>query len=66
MHDIGASVDLKVLSITSRAFDNNGNIPAVYTCDGVIINPPLDIDQIPINTKSLVIVVKDTDAPGGN
>jgi len=53
------------LIITSPAFENEGNIPARYTCDGEGFNPPLTIDHIPDHAKSLVIIVEDPDAPNG-
>jgi len=46
-------------------FENNGKIPAKYTCDGEDISPPLEISEIPKNTKTLAIIVDDPDAPAG-
>jgi len=34
---------MKELTITSPAFENKGLIPQKYTCDGVDVNPPLNI-----------------------
>lgn len=59
------AVDFKRLRITSAAFKENDFIPPRYTCDGENISPPLSIYQIPAETKSLVIIVDDPDAPGG-
>lgn len=53
------------MKITSKAFANNGFIPQKYTCDGQDINPPLTIKEVPANTKSLVLMVDDPDAPMG-
>ena len=53
------------LKITSTAFSEGGRIPMKYTCDGDNVNPPLTIEGIPANTKSLVLLVDDPDAPGG-
>lgn len=53
------------LKITSPAFVTNGYIPARYTCDGTNINPPLEIDNVPAEAKSLVLIVDDPDAPVG-
>lgn len=54
------------LQITSSAFGHNQPIPKKYTCQGQDINPPLAISGIPEGTKSLVLIVDDPDAPGGN
>lgn len=51
------------MKITSSAFTHNSKIPAKYTCDGENINPPLKFVDVPNNTKSLVLIVDDPDAP---
>ena len=51
--------------ITSPSFAHNAMIPPKYTCQGEDINPPLEIDNIPSNTKSLVLIMDDPDAPMG-
>jgi len=56
---------MKELKITSPAFQNKGFIPSKYTCDGADVNPPLNIEGLPEETKSLVLVVDDPDAPMG-
>ncbi len=53
------------LRISSSIFEDNGNIPGKYTCDGANVNPPLKIENIPQGTKSLVLVLDDRDAPRG-
>ncbi|MCW3997959.1 MAG: YbhB/YbcL family Raf kinase inhibitor-like protein [Candidatus Bathyarchaeota archaeon] len=53
------------LLVTSSVFGNNKQIPRKYTCDGEDVNPPLEIEGIPQNTKSLVLIVDDPDAPMG-
>ncbi len=53
------------LQLTSNAFKNGGKIPVVYTCDGKDISPELKISNIPSNTKSLVLIMDDPDAPMG-
>lgn len=55
----------KIMEITSPVFENKKNIPEKYTCDGDDINPPLEIENIPENTESLVLIMDDPDAPGG-
>ncbi|MGB3079439.1 MAG: YbhB/YbcL family Raf kinase inhibitor-like protein [Saprospiraceae bacterium] len=59
------AVHFKALKISSTAFQNNEPIPQEYTCDGKDINPPLDIDDIPMEAKSLALIMDDPDAPGG-
>ncbi len=53
------------LSIKSPAFESNKRIPARYTCDGANVNPPLTIEGVPEEAKSLVLIVDDPDAPMG-
>jgi len=50
--------------LTSSAFIDNGLIPSVYTCDGMAVNPPLDISDIPGTAQSMALLVEDPDAPG--
>lgn len=47
------------LNITS-SFSNR--IPKKYTCDGENVNPPLFINNLPNDTKSIVLIVEDPDA----
>lgn len=54
------------LKISSSAFENNKNIPRQYTCDGVNVNPPLKIENVPREAKSLALVFDDIDAPRGS
>ena len=54
---------IKSLVLSSRTFDDNGEIPRKYTCDGLNVNPPIDISFIPQQTKSLAVIMEDPDAP---
>lgn len=51
------------LTLQSPAFKNAQEIPIEYTCKGKNVNPPLEILNVPENTKSLLLVVDDPDAP---
>ena len=51
------------LRIQSPAFDDGGEIPARHTCEGADVSPPLAWDGVPENTRSLVLIVDDPDAP---
>ena len=50
-------------TLTSTAFSNNGEIPALYTCEGKDISPPLAWSDVPAGTRSLVLILDDPDAP---
>ncbi len=60
-----SGMKIEGLKISSPAFENGGEIPKKYTCDGANINPPLKIENVPSNTKSLALVFDDIDAPRG-
>src|SRR5262245_25417124 len=51
------------LQITSPAFQQNGRIPQLYTCDGLGGNPPLEFHEVPPGSKSLALIVEDPDVP---
>lgn len=62
----GASAGRQLnMKISSSAFENNGLIPAKYTCNGEDINPPLFFADIPDGTESLALIAEDPDAPAG-
>lgn len=52
-----------MLTISSTAFANLGEIPRQYTCEGDDRSPPLAWTGIPAGTKSLALIVDDPDAP---
>lgn len=51
------------MRISSQVFENNGQIPSKYTCDGEGINPPLEVSGIPEGAQSLVLIMDDPDIP---
>ena len=53
------------LKVTSSAFEHKGLIPRKYTCDGINVNPPINVEDLPEGTASLVLIVDDPDAPMG-
>ena len=53
------------MKITSEAFTEGQPIPDKYTCDGRNVSPPLQWTDVPPETKSLVLIAEDPDAPGG-
>ncbi|MDX5443439.1 MAG: YbhB/YbcL family Raf kinase inhibitor-like protein [Hymenobacteraceae bacterium] len=55
----------KNITVTSPAFEHQGNIPQRFTCDGEDVNPEIRISNLPENTKTLALIVDDPDAPAG-
>ncbi|MBJ7449021.1 MAG: YbhB/YbcL family Raf kinase inhibitor-like protein [Parachlamydiales bacterium] len=51
------------MQLTSPAFKHSSSIPALFTCDGENINPPLNIKDVPSQAKSLVLIFEDPDVP---
>ena len=43
-------------------FEHNQEVPERYTCLGPNISPPLDFEDVPEGTKSLVLIFEDVDA----
>jgi Raf kinase inhibitor-like YbhB/YbcL family protein len=52
--------------LTSPSFKHNEKIPVQFTGDDKDINPALEINDIPKDTKSFVLIVDDPDAPVGS
>ncbi|NDK08245.1 YbhB/YbcL family Raf kinase inhibitor-like protein [Candidatus Gracilibacteria bacterium] len=51
------------LIVTSKDFLNNGFLDSKFTCDGLNLIPEIEIKNLPVNTKSLAIIIEDPDAP---
>ena len=51
------------MQITSPAFKHQDAIPALYTCEGKDVSPPLSWQGVPEGALSLVLIVDDPDAP---
>ena len=49
--------------LSSAAFDANGEIPVVHTCDGPGTPPPLSWAGAPPGTNAFALIVDDPDAP---
>jgi Raf kinase inhibitor-like YbhB/YbcL family protein len=58
-------MNTKTLTVTSDAFEDGKDIPSYYTCEGAAVNPPLQIDGIPVGTVTIALIVEDPDAPKG-
>jgi len=53
------------MKLSSIAFRNDEHIPIQYTRDGNDKSPPLQISEVPPNTRSLALIMDDPDAPRG-
>lgn len=51
------------MKLSSKAFKHNGIIPQKYTCQGIDTNPPLAIEGVPADAKSLALIMDDPDVP---
>jgi Raf kinase inhibitor-like YbhB/YbcL family protein len=60
-----SSMGMGNMKLTSPDFENGTRIPNKFTCDGDDVNPPLIIENIPAETKSLALIIDDPDAPTG-
>jgi len=53
------------VNVYSSSFRDLEKIPKDYTCEGKNISFPIINEEIPNNTKSMLLFVEDPDAPGG-
>jgi len=57
------------IQLTSSVFEDGGDLPIDYTCNGRNVSPPLTISNVPEGVASLVLIFDDPDAakePAGN
>jgi Raf kinase inhibitor-like YbhB/YbcL family protein len=54
------------MQLLSPAFEKGDDIPMQYTCKGDNISPPLNIVDVPTESKSLALIMHDPDAPDGD
>lgn len=57
---------VNAMTLTSPAFNEGAAIPALYTCQGKDISPPLEWADIPTNTEAFALVMRDPDAASKN
>jgi Raf kinase inhibitor-like YbhB/YbcL family protein len=53
------------LQLSSNAFENEGDVPDLYTCRSKNISPPLSFDNAPEGTRSYALIMVDLDTPVG-
>ena len=53
------------LRLNTSTFAENGEIPALHTCDGADLSPALEWTGEPAGTQSFALIVDDPDAPNG-
>lgn len=53
------------LSLSSRAFESGGEIPARHTCEGENVSPPLEWSRLSDDVRSLVVIVDDPAGASG-
>jgi Raf kinase inhibitor-like YbhB/YbcL family protein len=59
-------VDIAInLKVTSKAFGNGDSIPVMYTGIGEDVSPPLKLDKIAAEAKTIAIIMDDLDNPIG-
>ena len=54
------------MRLKSGDFENGGNIPSEFTCDGKDISPQLSWEEVPDGTKSFALRCDDPDGMSGN
>lgn len=62
---VRAWLHVSTMRLTSPAFREGERIPLQYSRDNADKSPPLAIENVPVGTRSLALIVDDPDAPGG-
>lgn len=57
---------VQIMTLTTTAWSDGGQIPARYTQAGDQVSPPLMWDNVPETVVSFVLIVHDVDAAAGN
>jgi len=57
--DADANVTPGTFTLTSTAFAASGSIPAIHTCNGTNVSPPLTWTDAPAGTQSYAVVMRD-------
>jgi Raf kinase inhibitor-like YbhB/YbcL family protein len=52
-------------AMSSMSFQNGGDIPRKFTCDGADVSPELSWSEPPAGTQSFALIADDPDAPSG-
>ncbi len=60
------ATSLAPFAVHSPAFEDGAAIPAVYSCGGANINPPLRFENTPSNTKEFALIMYDANADADN
>jgi hypothetical protein len=60
---LAAAMTSGSFTLSSSAFAPGQPIPAVHTCQGADVSPPLSWTDPPAGTKSLALIADDPDAP---
>lgn len=60
---MASTTNVAAIEVTSSAFEQGGEIPEIYSCEGKDISPPLRWSGVPDEADSLVLIVDDPDAP---
>src|SRR6185436_18028737 len=61
--DVARKEETMSLTLTSPAFQHDGEIPRQYTCEGDDVSPELSWVEVPAGAASLALIVDDPDAP---